>query len=61
MGISCIKCVLEEKPTQVLRYFKYISPIKLNTKIVFMRFAYTISGYSMADDDPILNAGLVAL
>ena len=41
MGIPCIKCVLEElrkthsqnsQPTKVLRYFKYISPIKLITK-----------------------------
>ena len=37
MGISCIKCVLEEfcktnslnsQRTQFLRYFKYLSPIK---------------------------------
>ena len=41
MRISCIKCVLEEflntnsqnsQPTQFLRYFKYLSPIKLITK-----------------------------
>ena len=41
MGISCIKCVLEElwkdnsqnsQLTQALRYFKYISLIELITK-----------------------------
>ena len=41
MGISSIRCVLEEswkansqnsQPNQFLRYFKYLSPIKLITK-----------------------------
>ena len=52
MGIPCIKCVLEElcktysqnsQPTQVLRYFKYISPINLITKYCIYVFCIQFS------------------
>ena len=52
MGIPCIKCVLEElrkrnsqnsQPTQVLKYFTYVSPIKLTIKYCINVFCIQFS------------------
>ena len=51
-GITCIKCALEElwntnsqnsQPTQFLRYFKYLSPIKLIIKYCIWVFCMQLS------------------
>ena len=51
MGISCIKCVLEEvgkansqnsQPTQFLRYLKYLFPIKNDHQILHLSILHTI-------------------